>query len=117
MVTGIGPQRVTALLRAVASTDKADRLDACGVVSDIFRELSDLEATVLATVLAWMVIQEEEAECREAALYCLSTLVDWDLAPTYSYSALGALDRETLHGSEVEYFDHLFPDQPDPSPR
>jgi hypothetical protein len=73
----------------------------------VFRELSDHEATVIASVLSWLALYEEDAECREAELYCLSTLVEWDLAPSYAYASLASLDARGLRGSEVEYFEHL----------
>lgn len=95
------------ILRALTSDTTSDRVEACGVISDIFRELSDHEATVLASVLAWATLQESDSECREAELYCLSTLVEWELAPPYAYESVASIQVATLRGSEVEYFEHL----------
>jgi hypothetical protein len=97
------------LLSAITSTEREDRIRACGIVSDVLRETNDLEAVVLASTLCWAALVERDFECREAELYCLSTLVEWDLAPPYAYEALATLDRGSLRGSEVEYFDVIFP--------
>ena len=112
MVTSLGEERMIDLLRGITSADRNNRLRACGVVSDVFRELADLEGSVLTATLTWAALVEQDVECREAQMYCLSTLVEWDLAPPHAYAALARIDRRTLRGSEFEYFDDLFPGQP-----
>lgn len=112
MVTHVGERRMIDLLRGITSVDRNDRLRACGIVSDVFRELADLEGSVLSATLTWAALVEQDVECREAQMYCLSTLADWDLAPPHTYAALARIDRHTLQGSELEYFDDLFLEQP-----
>jgi hypothetical protein len=107
VVTGVGRDRVLQILRGLSDGGSFARQEAAAVSADLAESMSDHEAVVVGTVLAWTSIDEQDPEALEAELHALATFVEWDRLPTFVLAEIAPLDRDRLGGSALEHYEYL----------
>jgi hypothetical protein len=99
---------VEPLVRALASTDNAERDRAADEITDVHRGLApDVVETLVQGLIAALLI-EQVPSCQEAELNALGELKAWHRIPSERFEALKVLRFGRLQPAHVEYLDELF---------
>jgi hypothetical protein len=102
-----GSRLVFELIHGISDPNSKLREEAAEAIVDVFRSLSDFETAILGAVLVIARTVETDPTCQEAQMNALAELHEWGRLPAETLDPLRALDRSTLVGSELEYWDEL----------
>ncbi|GAA2698796.1 hypothetical protein [Actinoplanes palleronii] len=103
----VGEPRLLGLIRGIASTETKERSKASGTVTDWLTAFSEFEVRLLGMALSVAAVVETDEDCREEELHAIYELVDTGHIVSSAIAPLRKLRRESLKGSEVEYFDYF----------
>ncbi|AVH22121.1 hypothetical protein [Nocardia cyriacigeorgica] len=103
----IGNSKLLEIIQNLTSDDPDTRDDACGTVTDLVQSFDSHETTMISSTLATLAASETNKRLRESELHALVELGDSPHFDPQFVGPLNEIDRSTLVGSEIEYFEYF----------
>ncbi|WP_280212025.1 hypothetical protein [Nocardia cyriacigeorgica] len=103
----IGNKKLLEILRNLTSEDPDSRDRACGIVADLVYAFDTHEMNSVSSTLATLAVEETDKRLRESELHALMELGDSPYFDAKFVSTLNEIDRNTLVGPEIEYFEYF----------
>jgi hypothetical protein len=100
---------VVRLVHSISSLSADERDEGAAQVTDVVRDLSVEDATVLAHVLVATRLVETNARCQEQQLHSLATLAEWHDLSAEVLNRLRFLPPDSVDAQQAEYLAELLP--------
>lgn len=98
---------VLGLAHAITNPSPSRRDEGAAQVTDVVRDLTADEVTVLAHLLVEARLVETDGRCREQQLNSLCTLREWHALPPEALARLRYLATESIDRQQAEYLQEL----------
>ncbi|WP_146929734.1 hypothetical protein [Cellulomonas xylanilytica] len=105
------------LVRELTTSDPSGRGLAADGITDLVGALDAGQALVVAQLIVWLAVDEDDAVALESQLNALAELAANDLLPAGIAAEVRAVPESRLQGSSLEHYEYLMSvvDGPDPA--